>query len=1639
MRQWKKYKNCFLALLLIMSMIGSGVLVTGAFAEETQDEQATTETTAEQKKEEEPTTGQIAKTTETTEIRKARETQEQNNDNIQPFTMECTAAGNKLENEGQGTTNNTIDNWNADQSKTLRVVLKKNTDAVVQTDKKYYVCLKTSELFYFNGLPEKDKITGVNKVVMVKNDTPQVNNSVGNTVNLTGFSQYSGEIRLEINPTVDQIEITDVGISCDQRLLGFSGSTQTISNAFSVSVVAVDESKDINSFTENDKSDVVAKCTMDQANITIKKLNGSLKNTMSITGYTSEGISEQDVKLGKAGTIAYTGGTAGQESQVYKELEVEFSCPYITVDGEKHYLKFDTADTALTNNKQGNKQGYKLAEKAVYDENKHTITYKFKDIYIGSHTVLFYTPKFSWPEDIKDKTVPEGQRYKIEGTDWNVNKQTCYTGEKATLPDQLNPRNWAYYIEDKVDVAMASSDEYIQSTDTDKVAKRYIYKGLTRENGNQGTLGFFDIHNNGSIDSPEVNIKFEFNTESSDKAKYYVTQVNIPVYDNKNGVDVTYILTDGSNDKSGIMHYNNTSSFSCYAKDLRSDSSVNSDYYIKEISYQTKLEKGKAYHAETAHLNRNRDRDSGLFFGYIEGKVNDTAHAEMTISSADNQATITNEGKKEISSTEKSTVSDEDYIGYSVSDMTIDNGNSKSITAGNSTKLKFGAYISTEEYPMSGSNNVNGYHVFRDGIMYVCLPEGVSISGTEQVQVTQGSSKNIEVQSVEKLTTCKVDGVTVNWWQIDVNNINASGGTTFQVEVQLATDNTMAGVVWNFQNSVIIRAKGQKISWGAAISKGSTYNNATDLGNNGSAAVKQLATYLKDQNDTTSLGMNLYNSNNDVKLNIARAEAKLAVKTSLKTDDSSTGKEKVQIADKDKIVNYDVDVASEDGGTANKFTYYIPIVSDQSKIDADAMVAKKEFNLQLEKEIKITSIGSSTGDNQGEVPYEVFYTTDANLDSSAIRKDSVEWKNTVSDYSKVTAIKIATIENKYIDKGESYRFNVSLKYKGTEDEFDKLAGSKVQWKSFGHYTYTRNETTTTNTYPSSDNEITIGYEKDLRQNQMDITLGTSDSDLNPASKSQTLGQTFKNQQELKIKKVEVSNGTLLTNESPEKLTGAQANNQFKVDFAINDGSKITLLNDTSNNGSWTIAPENEINIKAEVTFSKALTDINTERYIDITLGNDNITIKYRINLIRKVEAAKATKSGVAVGEVYQVPQLDKDNPSKCSISQNSAFTGLYYIENFVPGNYKDQTITWKKDNTEQNLPDGATIIMMPVDVNDKVEGYWYYKANGSENKIDLTNFTKMSGTDKYQYSTEGTTGITLKYLFVVNFGDTKTDLDTDSYKLVFGAAGVSDDNTFADVELSIEVKDKTTYSLSAGSNNGLSNEVSYNVKQSLGNDSYQEGKTMSLVLTPNTNENLPEDACIQVDDKKYSKTGDGQFIIPIGTITSDKKTLTLKSDMFPDKAKTYTMSGQLYLVNSNTPEAPLNGEQVGSNINLEFKKEKVTRPAIKVSGTQVAEASEWSNGQEINLQVQNIPTDGTLTVTAYSGITGSQKVSDLLSSVSGVFTFENGVGTYNSSATQNGKLILSSSAASGTYRLVFEVKDNSGDSVLTVPYYIIVE
>lgn len=58
---------------------------------------------------------------------------------------------------------------------------------------------------------------------------------------------------------------------------------------------------------------------------------------------TKENAAQADTKdtvLKKEDSFYYTCGLGDQDAQVYRQLTAAFSCPYITIDGVKHYLDF---------------------------------------------------------------------------------------------------------------------------------------------------------------------------------------------------------------------------------------------------------------------------------------------------------------------------------------------------------------------------------------------------------------------------------------------------------------------------------------------------------------------------------------------------------------------------------------------------------------------------------------------------------------------------------------------------------------------------------------------------------------------------------------------------------------------------------------------------------------------------------------------------------------------------------------------------------------------------------------------------------------------------------------------------------------------------------------------------------------------------------------------------------------------------------------------------------------------------------------------------------------------------------------------------------------------------------------------------
>lgn len=1570
----------------------------------------------------------------------------------EPFTMSVTFEGKKLENNKESNTSTA--EWKNGQSKTAVVTVNRNTRVPVASGKKYILCMKVSDVFYFNCLPEAEKITGVEQVAMVQNPVPEINTSDGGRAALSNFSPYSGEIRLLLNPAVETITVTDIGISFNVALAGYVGGKQTIGNdPISFSLKEVEDSVSLEGTFTSDNAAERENCTVHSADITTGSLSSSgMRNTISTDGFNAISVNEQDVNLGKEDKITYACNTSGQSSQVYRNLKVVFHCPYITVGGTEYYLKFDSNDVALSENRQGTKKGYKMAATPVYDETAHTITYTFENVYLGGYNSLFITPQFSWPEDeaIKNRVLEGDEKYQIQGCGWDVEEQTSYTGAKATLMKNFSPNRYGYYIPQGVNIRINSSAE---ADDTLKIAKREIYQGLTIENGHTGNLGFFDIHNEGVTDSPDVTITFEFNTGTDDQAKYYVTRVNLPGYGNTAGTKVEYILEQVKTGEkvNGTYTYSQSGSFTCSAGELRANSSVDSTYYIKKLTYVTKLQKGKSYHIETAHLYRNRDADSGLFGGYMEGKLGTAAHAVMTVTSTDANVPVTSDGKTTISSTECSKVSADDYIAYKFNAISVGGGTTQRITAGNSATLKFTGDVSTEEYQYNGSKTVNGYHVLRDGIIYVALPEGVSISGQDQISVkvsgTDGNTVKAEQPTRLAGSVFTVGETRAYWWMFRVPGMNAAGGNTFEVSIQLATSETMQGIIWNFARCVAMRAEDQAISWGAAGSFNSAYDKNSDLAADSQpASVKALAKYFTSQDITEKLGLNLFNSSANRTLNISRAEAKLDVDTELTTEENKVQNTSAEISSADTGIDYQITVSSTDGGAAENFSYYIPIVKKGTKLDTAAMTTRAEFSLNLQSAVNIIDENAKDTEETIATPFKVFYAMEKDLDSTAIRGENVQWSETVENekLKDVTAVKISTTSDAKVASGASYQFDIKLKYDNSGTDFDSMAGSIDGWKSFGRYTYTRNNTETTNTYPSNVNTVTLKYRSDMSSKPVTATLSTESGADDPVSVETTIGTTFARAQDLYIKKVEVSSGTQLIETDPEKLTGADANGKFQMKFKVNDGNEATLTaQNKASDQKWTIEAETKISFHISVKFSKALTDSLTERYVNITIGNDDVDLICQVRLIRNVAAVSAKGSGVAVGEHYQVPAVSGEG---CSISANSAFTALYVAEGFCPGNYTSQVIRWKKadgdTSTSQAFPEGTRIIFMPLTGESKVESYWYYKVSGnSTSEIDLTRFTRMSGSETYTYDTSATTAATLRYLFVIDYED--TEMAEGNYKLAFGAkAGNDVQDPMQDIDLPVAVTKETQYGLTAApKEESLEPEtaVSYTVTGSEGNDSYTEGKTLALVLKPAEGTELPSDARIQADSQTYARNLDGTFIIPIGTIQGGSKTLKLLSDMFPDAKTAYSFTGQLYLAGSSEETAPMNGQTVGASATVTFEKAEKPEPALKVTGTRIASAKQWSQGQAIKIDIRELPEGAVLTATVYKGTAGNQKVTDILSSVDGRFTLENGTGIYDPSAKSTGKLVLSSTAEAGTYRLLFEIRDKTGKGMLSVPYYFIVQ
>lgn len=1108
-------------------------------------------------------------------------------------------------------TDNTVDTvWQPGTSKVLNITMRRNLNVPVEEGKKYVLSISTPDLFYFNGMIDTSKITGATQAVLVRNETPALYYaSETDKKTLGDFSNYSGEIRVLLDSNTDTIMITDLGMSYDERLLGYGDSVQSVADFIHCKLGVIDESTDLETYTDDDITFVDEVST---SNVDVQTLSSGSGWTLNLyPGRITSGGKE----LNKQATWYSSIAASSEPYQVYKKFVVQYTIPYLTINGKNYYLSFDPDDDAILNNQNlETGRGYKTSEPVAYDAENHTLTYTFENFYWGQWQVLFYTPTFSWPDDeeIKDYVIKPDETFTANGGNWKVLEQTYYSGAPAVMAaDSTFPTsNKVTYIPEDINVTLVSSAE---APDSANISKFVVYKGMTEASGHAGSLGFFDIHNEGGSDSELLQIKYDFNTNPDAKGKYLVNKVVIPIYKMDGSIGVTYELTNGANTVSGTKTLALKDGYKLVdIAQFRTASKVGSDYYFKSFAYNTYLCGGTKYHSEAPHGGNfySVHNDPGRFAGYISGDVGDSAYATMTISSVDGVSPVNEAGDVSISSTERSEIGENDAVSYGSSNTYIDGKTSVSITAGGTATIRFDASVNAYDRRIAGTKTVNGYHVLRDATYYVCLPKGVEFSDPGQINVYAATQKvYVPCKDVYKVGDefTDADGVTAQWWEIDVPGVNAYMDEKFYLNATIETNSYMRGVVWPLEYEILVRPDNQPLSAVQYKVTSKLYDSVSDLNASSFASHKALAQYFTDLGETEKLSLVGYNGNNgSVKLNIVRNEACLDVVTTVHTANEE-GKDNTTIFESGEDVYYNVAITNTNGGTASDFAFYIPIVKDSSEIDSAYMTTVKDYTLSLQEPVTLTANGI---DN---ILTEL-YTTDPTVTAANIQNSSITWveASAITDFFKVTAVKVITINNQIIDETADYNISLKLKYDSSNPDFDTMVGAKDSWRSYGHYTYTREGAVTTNSYPTGVNSIHIGYigacDTPL---VIPMNLGTASS--GGFTGTVTLPNKFQFPQTLYIKSATPSDTVSLTTDSPKDVTGNDAEKVFKVDLNIN-GREHEVLQNSGNTRKWDAAANEEIVINGAAECSKNLTDTDSERYIDVVIGNEDLSITVRVKL-----------------------------------------------------------------------------------------------------------------------------------------------------------------------------------------------------------------------------------------------------------------------------------------------------------------------------------------------------------------------------------------------------------------------------------------
>ena len=1292
--------------------------------------------------------------------------------------------------------------------------------------------------------------------------------------------------------------------------------------------------------------------------------------------------------------------------QYFKKLTIEIEIPKYKIDGKYYYLQYDLSDFVVKchYNTTLNENYYKVTA------TEEKLIFEIENFYFKNKGIM--TGKFSFPQDAVFQNTEDEFTFNGNVKLYiNDNVNASIANKKFTTI--LNTVNAAFFQKFLLDSGTVGADIKM----SDYVAKL-------------GGLGLLNI----GTKSNRLKFLYLFDNDLTDEETILVSTIQlIPDYVNEE-FEITYsLMTDEnemvwfdsegnivSEDYPGATNTWTVKITNPYITSKKSSTHrilFNRSMLIPKHQQENLYFRSIEYiHGgfDTNELHWNSDSTSsygsapGTFWGYIRAsKANKLIYSEIKIY----QETETNVFVEETKMS--SIVTTKTYNSYDVPiGLTDPVVSSSAVEAGDSFTLSGTAFV--VNYPYSRCNVVNnedsplifafklpvGVKVNASGTWFANSDQTVTIPFKTPVQQVIDEEYNLWIIELE-------GGYEIGYASEKLGAIKNGSSISFNVEFNTAL--TTASSTIFFQTSTFLAAKNYKNTAGGS----NKYYVATD-------------TYDINGNGTTDNIASFHSQNHaNISIQIIDKIAQLDINDNYSLNGSLTHMKEGELLKVDDVLSYELVINCVDGGTAEDFAYYIPIIKEDSIVD-DELIFNKQFPYKLTEEVIVSNSLSYNG-------VKILYGFDSQATFKKANEGQVTWYETIPDnktLEEVTIIKIVP-KQEIIENGSVSVITVNMSYDGNESEYIKDAGMVNIWSSRGQYKYRIGDRATVGLFSTDKNIATISYTFDKQI--IELTTSTGDHSDNEGNDSYIIDTltSFKNEQTYKIVSVKTYN-TVLTSVSYMEanasiLTGDEANGTFAfyVTLDANEKKDVTV----SENLLGTVGELQEYKLKFEIFNADVISDSITDRYIEIIIKSDNgVTIPVRINIKRTLTVIGTVSNSISAGKQYA---LFGTTDTSVTISKDSAFTAQFSAENIIPDNYKERKLLFTKA-----LPEGTTIVFIDLTESTNIK-YYYYEVGSLESKeISLTKFNVMGKSEKYSVLT-GTTAITEKYLFIIDMADENT-LAHGSENSINLIRTLNSGEEKSATALTFKTNEIRTYELEGTDNKevGEEIEIEYTISEISYSDSKYNYRKLSLIITPTSTLSV-NDASIKYNGETYYLNRNKEFIIPLNDVQisgTNKIKFIFNSKTITENEGTCTLNIKLKASATASADKPHLGNEL-KEINLTLKTNPKTSFKVESMSDRWIDKEELKKTIEIKYNIEGVVNKVTIELQTKIGA-GYATDSTLLEAVNGSTTQSSGQFIVTGKTTLT--LKFSELMPVGNYQLLFTVYDNEGNKVITIPYKFIV-